>query len=335
MNFNCSENVQMEKNAVVTACCKDVTGKREKGLADLAAFLHNVLKPVGSTLYVWGGGWNAADDGSGETALHVGVWPEWKTWFHRHRNGYSYVPGRISWENGNREQRFFGLDCSGYIGWCLYQMRELERNMSALQTQIPYRGPQERIENGIQRNRRSRTGYVVPGVEMAASLADHGYGSVRNCTPVDAFKSEYDINPGNITGCKDDIGLVNAFRPGDIVSLKGHCFICLGQCEDGSVLLVHSTPNGGVQVSGTVSEGRNSQASGLAVDFMQRYYPEWWESFGCEGRQAVDAFVYLNGAKFSWNMEAIMTDEQNLRNRSACEVLKYLGCMCSIRICNI
>lgn len=284
MNFNCSENVQIEENAAVTACCKDVTGKWEKGFADLAAFLHNVLKPVGSTLYVWGGGWNAADDGSGETALHVGVWPEWKTWFHRHRNGYSYVPGRISWENGNREQRFFGLDCSGYIGWCVYNSMRQNRNPS---------------------------GYVVPGVEMAASLAGYGYGSVAKCTSLDTFK------------------------PGDIVSLKGHCFICLGQCEDGSVLIVHSTPNGGVQVSGTVSEGRNSQASGLAVDFMQRYYPEWWESFGCEGRQAVDAFVYLNGAKFSWNMEAIMTDEQNLRNRSACEVLKYLGCMCSIRICNI
>ena len=40
---------------------------------DIPDLISNALKPVGSTLYVWGGGWNAADNGSGETALHMGV----------------------------------------------------------------------------------------------------------------------------------------------------------------------------------------------------------------------------------------------------------------------
>ena len=35
------------------------------------------------------------------------------------------------------------------------------------------------------------------------------------------------------------------FTPGDIVSMNGHVWISLGQCSDGSVVLMHSTPNGG------------------------------------------------------------------------------------------
>lgn len=236
-------------------------------------FLRNAIKPAGSTLYVWGGGWNAADDGSGETALYSGVWPEWAAWFRSRRQGYSYAPGRKSWENGNREWRFYGLDCSGYIGWCVY--------------------------NSVKEHR-SRSGYVAPSLKMADSLAEYGYGSVKKCTPQDSF-------------C-----------PGDIVSIDGHCFICLGKCGDGSVLIVHSAPNGGVQVSGTVPDGSSSQASGLAAGFMRTHYPEWWESFAREGTYAKPADVYLNGKKFSWDMARDFSDSRDMKYKSAQEVLHIL-----------
>ena len=48
---------------------------------DISNVISNALKPVGKTLYVWGGGWNEADNGSGETSLYIGVWPQWEQYF--------------------------------------------------------------------------------------------------------------------------------------------------------------------------------------------------------------------------------------------------------------
>ncbi|MDD6810458.1 MAG: hypothetical protein PUD93_01120 [Lachnospiraceae bacterium] len=31
------------------------------------------------------------------------------------------------------------------------------------------------------------------------------------------------------------------FHPGDVFSIRGHVWICVGTCEDGSILILHST----------------------------------------------------------------------------------------------
>ena len=61
---------------------------------ELSNLIADALKPVGNTLYVWGGGWNVPDNGSGETALHMGVWSEWEQYFQKNKQNYSYRPGR-------------------------------------------------------------------------------------------------------------------------------------------------------------------------------------------------------------------------------------------------
>ena len=242
----------------------------EMELSDLIA---DALKPVGNTLYVWGGGWNVPDNGSGETALHMGVWSEWEQYFQKNKQNYSYRPGRTGWENGHRESRFWGLDCSGYLGWLVYNS----------------------VQNGKDNN-----GYVGDATKLAKSLAGYGFGTVSTCTPN------------------------SKFYPGDIVSISGHCFLSLGQCKDGSVLLLHSTPNGGVQMSGTVNGGSSSQASGLAQSFMQQYYPDWWTYFGKEGRQAVNAKVYLYGTKLTWQNAGAVYDSQGLQWKSAGQMVEYI-----------
>lgn len=72
----------------------------EMELSDLIA---DALKPVGNTLYVWGGGWNVPDNGSGETALYMGVWPEWEQYFQKNKQNYSYrpdgLPGKMDTDN--------------------------------------------------------------------------------------------------------------------------------------------------------------------------------------------------------------------------------------------
>lgn len=240
---------------------------------DVSDVITNALKPVGNTLYVWGGGWNEADNGSGETAVHIGVWSQWKEYFDNNKNNYSYRPGQIAWENGHREFRFWGLDCSGYLGWMTYNS----------------------VKNG-----KNSSGYVVEASKIAGSLADYGFGYTSTCTP-------------NST-----------FYPGDIVSINGHCFLCLGQCQDGSVLILHSTPNGGVQMSGTVKGNGSSQASKLATQFMQQYYTDWWKYFGKEGKQSVSAERYLYGTKFSWKNAGAVYDSQNLKAKSADQILDYI-----------
>ena len=87
---------------------------------DIFNVISNALKPVGKTLYVWGGGWNEADNGSGETSLYIGVWTQWEQYFRDNKNNYSYKTGQTAWKKGNRDYRFLGLDCSGYIGWLMY-----------------------------------------------------------------------------------------------------------------------------------------------------------------------------------------------------------------------
>ena len=245
----------------------------KKNGIEIADVIRNAGKPAGKTLYVWGGGWNEADTAAGETALTIGVYPEWERYFNSNRQGYSYLPGKRAWERGERQWRFYGLDCSGYLGWVVY--------------------------NSVQSGRNG-AGYVVDASRFASSLAGYGYGTVSPCTPGSVFK------------------------PGDIISISGHCYLSLGQCSDGSVLILHSTPNGGVQVSGTVSGGRSSEASRLASSFMQQNYPQWWASFGGEGRQNVDASKYLNGTKFSWTVNSMVGDSEGIQSKRANEILNCL-----------
>ena len=61
--------------------------------------------------------------------------------------------------------------------------------------------------------------------------------------------------------------------PGDVGYNSGHTWIVLGQCEDKSVVIVHSTPQAGCQISGTPTPtgGYTSQAITLAQKYMSRY----------------------------------------------------------------
>lgn len=65
---------------------------------------------------------------------------------------------------------------------------------------------------------------------------------------------------------------------GDIVSISGHVWICLGQCEDGSVVLIHSTPNAGVQISGTQTRSGNADSEAVQqyMNFFDLEKEDWY-----------------------------------------------------------
>ena len=120
----------------------------------LKKFLLTALEPVGSTMYVWGGGWDKADSGSGSDATRIGVSPKWKKFFKKQNSSYNYRNTRFQIHNG--------LDCSGYVGWCLYNILE--------------------VENG-------QPGYVMLAQNMTKNFASRGWGSYTAAGKVKNYRA--------------------------------------------------------------------------------------------------------------------------------------------------
>ena len=104
------------------------------------------------------------------------------------------------------------------------------------------------------------------------------------------------------------------------MSMKGHVWMALGMCEDGSVVLLHASPPG-VMLSGTrLADNGVSQAELLANEYMCNYYPGWYERYPITVR---DYSFLENSSRMRWS-ETLLSDKQGLRDMSAEEVLQWL-----------
>ena len=216
--------------------------------------LKTAMQPVGITMYIWGGGWNGEDQASGATSTQLGISKMWLEFTQMQDETYDF--------NNFRFERDKGLDCSGYVGWVLYNTFEKE--------------------SGLE-------GYVITSTDMAESLSKKGWGNLIK-------------NP-------------QKFMAGDIVSMEGHVWICLGMCEDGSVLLVHSSPPG-VSVCGT-----NDEAVLLATEYMTRHSPQWQEKYP----NRIVSLSYLeNVTVFRWT-KSVMHDAEEFQSKNAEEVMRILS----------
>lgn len=144
-----------------------------------------------------------------------------------------------------------------------------------------------------------KTGYVLSSTNMASNYASRGWGTyIRNAK-------------------------VTSYKVGDIVSMSGHVWICLGQCSDGSILLIHSTPNAGVQISGTVSSNgvANSQAYQIASEYMKTYFPYWSKYYSAKSC----GNSYFKGNVMRWNLTSgVLRDPDGISNMSPEEVLQSI-----------
>ncbi len=246
--------------------------KERHKTSTMEKFLQTALEPVGTTMYIWGGGWDSEDSNAGATSTRIGLSPTWERYARLQDETYDFEEHK--WEREN------GLDCSGYVGWVLYNTFETKEG---------------------------KTGYVMSSTDMAETYADWGFGK--------------------------RIKRPKEFLPGDIVSMEGHVWISLGTCEDGSVLLVHSSPPG-VMVCGTEVPENNRQykdrqteiertksiAIQLAENYMQEYHPDWYERYPNCSKPS----TYLeNVTLMRWN-ERTLIDAKTFQNLSAEEVLEYL-----------
>lgn len=242
----------------------------EDGVSTIKNFLQTAVAPVGSTMYVWGGGWNKADTAAGKDAKHVGLSPQWRSFAKNKKSSYNY--------RNYRYQIHDGLDCSGYVGWCVYNVLNTKNN---------------------------KKGYVYSASKQAKKFSDMGFGSYRSAKKI-----------------KD-------YRAGDIMSSTckccGHVWIVIGQCEDGSVVLVHSSP-AGVQICGTVTPSgkKNSKAYKLAQKYMKKYYSSWYKKYPDVSRNSSYLSHY---GQMRWSVtggNVKLSDPDGYQGMSAEEVLADL-----------
>lgn len=258
------------------------------GRRTLKNFLATALEPVGTVLYVYGGGWNWQDDGAGRAAVSLGLSRCWTEFFRRQDAGYSYrndANFSKSWypHNGWNEYGWAGLDCSGYVGWTVYNLMH----------DVP----------GLP-------GYVQSASGMARDFARRGWGEwTRKISP-------------------------ETFQPGDIFSMAGHVWICLGVCGDGSLVILHSNPSpsitgnpgGGVQIS-AVGGGETCEAYRLAASYMRRFYPRWSARYAAVCRPCANYTAVaedVRAGKFSWSLSGTICDPDGFSHMTADRILRNL-----------
>lgn len=149
-------------------------------------YLLNALKPVGSTLYVWGGGW------AQPTVTYKGLYPLWKQWYDANSGDYDYN----NYRDLSQSTRAKGLDCSGFVAWSTYNVMQTKSGVGS--------------------------GYADSAATVASTYANYGWGSLR---------TQATLKQNNYRG---------QFQAGDVASSPGHAWIVLGQCSDGSYVIVHS-----------------------------------------------------------------------------------------------
>ncbi len=129
----------------IVSFCLLLHGKRqaegERDSHSIAQLLLLAKEPLGRTMYVWGGGWNEEDTGAGEETRSLGLSPTWEEFASRQDESYDY--------QNTRYQIHDGLDCSGYIGWVVYNLFE---------------------------TRNGEEGYVGKAADMAENFAERGFG---------------------------------------------------------------------------------------------------------------------------------------------------------------
>ena len=270
------------------------------GERSLGNFLKTAMEPVGTTLYIYGGGWNWQDLGASNQARTLKVSPEWVKFFRRQDENFTYKSkdGDESKANpaasyypygGYNEYNYLGLDCSGYLGWAIY---------NTLETQS------------------GKKGYVIRATRMAKTLSEMGLGD---------WTQELAASSG---------GSGVLVKPGDIVSISGHVWLSLGTCSDGSVVILHSTPafsrtgqpGGGVELS-AIGLSMDCEAYRLADRYMAEYYPEWYRRYLVK---LADPELYFSCSgdsvgRFTWHIGADgLSDPEHISDMKPAQVLAFL-----------
>ena len=264
------------------------------GKQTLKNFLATALTPVGTSLYVYGGSWDWQDVNSSNQAMTIGLSQSWIDFFQSQDANYTYK------NSANPSESYYP-----HNAWNQYYYAGID--CSAFVGWSVYN-----VMNTEDSTVADNTGYVMSATKQAKNFAEvQKWGTWSQEKP---FKPEH-------------------FQTGDIFSMNGHVWICLGKCEDGSLVILHSTPSdsingqggGGVQING-VGESKDCQAVKLAEEYMSKYYPQWWDRYHEVYKNFDDYTKYEgeNAGKFSWDLKNTLADPDGYANMSADQILADL-----------
>ena len=267
-----------------------VPGKRT-----LDNFLKTALMPVGTTLYIYGGGWNWQDTAASVQAKTLGVSSDWVRFFEDNNETFTYKnqdPAVSYYPFGRFNEYYFaGLDCSGYVGWALYNTFE--------------------TENG-------REGYVVFAKAFAKMLSEKGYGTWTRSVPIPDGSEESAMAPGDIMCLDGHVWIsLGTCRDGSVVI--AHSTPSLSRAGQ---------PGGGVQI-GAVGWSTDCEAYRLADHYMAAFYPEWARRYGTALKDPGDYFAFSSdiAGKFSWDVSGKndgLTDPDHVKEMRPEQLLEKL-----------
>lgn len=117
---------------------------------------------------------------------------------------------------------------------------------------------------------------------------------------------------------------IKSFKAGDVMAKQGHTYIVIGQCSDGSIVLVHSS-RCGVHICGTVTPDGNerSKAVALAESYMKKYYTEYDKRYSRYGYMR-DGDYLTQYTQLRWDTKGVMKDPDHYTEMNAEQVLKSL-----------
>ncbi len=251
--------------------------KGTPGVKTIKSFLSNAASGAGTALYIYGGGW---------------VWQD------------ETVEGSEKWSN--KQTLTIGIPQT----WIDFFQSQDEN--------FVYRNDDDLIHDYYSvRNNYNQYGYC--GVDCSAFVGWSVYNTLNTRSgeedrPYYAGKSRtraYYLEKNNFGTIDNTYASTADFKPGDVFSMSGHVWICLGTCEDDSMVILHSTPSankingkggGGAQIASVGKEGCEAQK--LARYYMEKYYPAWWKLY-TPVNNSFESYTDRgsNGSgKFSWNI---------------------------------
>ena len=280
--------------------------KNIPGLKTLKNFISTAFQPLGTTLYVFGGGWDYQDIGTSFPGRSIGISKDWVKFFDEQTSNYTYKDSERKNEtyypfNGFNEYYYAGLDCSGFVGWSIY--------------------------NTLNKESLAGPGFVMSATKIANNMDQLQYGKW-----IHKVKGWSEDNP--------DYKLwANEIRVGDILSTGGHVMIVLSKCDDGSFIIIHSTPSnsktgypgGGVQMSAVNPNddlSNDCEAFYLCQEYTQKFYKKWSERYNVKMVSVTTAFDFDDkhpeSGLFHWNINGRITDPDNYSEKTAKEILRDL-----------
>lgn len=148
------QNKKKESYGKFSAVAETTVAK--ESTSTIKNLLTTALAPVGSTMYIWGGGWNKADTGAGKDGRRIGLNPNWRNFCNKQKASYNYRKHRFQFGNG--------LDCSGFVGWSVYNIKKTK-------------------------NGKPGEGYVTKSSKVASSYASHGWGTYKKAASIKDWRA--------------------------------------------------------------------------------------------------------------------------------------------------